>query len=85
LTLLDVTNAGALVAETHEIRGDALFAKNDVNGARAEYQSALDAYKSDAQADVSLLQLKLTDLGVAPDASAGTAASSEASSTVSTP
>src|SRR5882757_1483463 len=60
LTLLDVANAGAFVAQTHEIRGDALFAKNDLSGARAEYQSALGAYKSDAQADVSLLQLKLT-------------------------
>jgi len=79
LSLLDAANAGSFLAQAHEIRGDALYAKNDVNGARAEYQSALDAYKDEPQADVSLLQLKLTDLS---DANAHT--SKDASSKAST-
>lgn len=63
LTLLDVTSAGAFVAQVHEVRGDALYAKQDQNGARGEYEAALAAYKSDSGADVSLLELKLLDLG----------------------
>lgn len=75
LALLDVAKAGAFAAQFHEIRGDALFAKQDNAGARAAYQSALAAYKTDGQADVSLLEYKLQDLGgdlaaVTADASA---------------
>lgn len=67
LNLLDVSKAGAFLAETHEVRGDALYAKQDMAGARTEYQAALDAAQSNAQGDdaydVSLLKLKLQDLG----------------------
>ncbi len=66
LALLDVSKAGGFVAQTHEIRGDALLAKQDQTGAVAEYQSALNDYKNIANADVSLLELKLADLGVVP-------------------
>lgn len=81
LSLLDVANAGAFLAQTHEIRGDALYSKSDLNGARKEYQAALEAYKSDVQADVSLLQLKLSDLG--GDVNASSSPSSQTSSQVS--
>jgi predicted negative regulator of RcsB-dependent stress response len=63
LALLDVAKAGAFAAQVHEIRGDALYAKQDLAGARAEYESALAAFKADGQADVSLLEYKLQDLG----------------------
>ncbi len=67
LSLLDVTKAGAFAAETHEIRGDALYAKQDLAGARTAYQAALAAAQSNGQGDdaydVSLLKLKLQDLG----------------------
>jgi predicted negative regulator of RcsB-dependent stress response len=63
LTLLDTAKAGAFVAQVHEIRGDALYAKQDQNGARGEYEAALAAFKSDTGADVTLLELKLSDLG----------------------
>lgn len=72
LTLLDVSKAGAFVAQMHEIRGDALYAKQDQNGARGEYEAALAAYKSESGADVSLLELKLLDLGGAVAAATNT-------------
>lgn len=70
LTLLDLANAGAFVAAVHELRGDALYAKQDEAGARTEYAAALTAYKADSGADASLVELKLQDLGGAPDAPA---------------
>lgn len=72
LTLLDVSKAGAFVAQMHEIRGDALYAKQDQNGARGEYEAALAGYKSESGADVSLLELKLLDLGGAVAAATNT-------------
>lgn len=63
LGLLDVNKAGAFVAQTHEIRGDALFAKGDTSGAREAYQAALDANGQTGSGDTSLLQLKLQDVG----------------------
>jgi len=45
LQILNIDKAGAYAAQTHEVRGDALYSKNDRNGARAEYQAALDEYK----------------------------------------
>jgi predicted negative regulator of RcsB-dependent stress response len=63
LALLDVAKSGAFAAEVHEIRGDALYAKQDTAGARGEYESALAAYKADGQTDVALLEYKLQDLG----------------------
>ena len=62
LALLDLDKAGAFLAQTHEIRGDALVAKQDQSGAVSEYQSALTEYRSVPGADVSLLELKLADL-----------------------
>lgn len=63
LGLLDVNKAGAFVAQMHEIRGDALFAKGDASGAREAYQAALDANGQAGSGDTSLLQLKLQDVG----------------------
>jgi predicted negative regulator of RcsB-dependent stress response len=39
--LLNVEKAGAFAAQVREIRGDALVAKGDAQGARAEYAAAL--------------------------------------------
>jgi predicted negative regulator of RcsB-dependent stress response len=63
LALLDVAKAGAFAAQVHEVRGDALYAKQDIAGARAAYESALAAYKTDGQSNVALLEYKLQDLG----------------------
>jgi len=68
--LLDTSKAGAFVAQVHEIRGDALYAKQDAGGARGEYETALAAYKTDTGVDVSLLELKLQDLGGAAQVAA---------------
>ncbi len=59
--------AGSFAARFHEVRGDALVAKKDPNGAAAEYRAALAA--TDARsADSAMLQLKISDLGVAAPA-----------------
>lgn len=75
LTLLDVSKVGAFVAQAHEVRGDALYARKDETGARGEYEAALAAYQNEPGADVSLLQLKLQDLGGAVATATGTDAS----------
>ncbi|HLS82832.1 MAG TPA: tetratricopeptide repeat protein, partial [Steroidobacter sp.] len=62
LALLNVAQAGAFLAQVREVRGDALFAKGDQEGARAEYAAAL-ASDSDAQIDRTLLEMKLQDVG----------------------
>ena len=41
LKLLDAESAGAFAAQAREVRGDALAAKGDQEGARAEYAAAL--------------------------------------------
>lgn len=71
LQLLEPLTAGAFGAQAREIRGDALFAKGDAEGARAEYAAALA--NVDAQLDRSLVELKLQDVGgvAAPAASQG--------------
>ncbi|HMD75595.1 MAG TPA: tetratricopeptide repeat protein, partial [Steroidobacteraceae bacterium] len=57
-------DSASFAARFHEVRGDALFAKKDLSGASAEYRAALAA--SDARgSDTALLQLKISDLGVA--------------------
>lgn len=67
--LLEPVTAGGFGAEAREIRGDALFAKGDKEGARAEYAAALAA--TDAAIDRSLVELKLQDVGgVVPAATA---------------
>ncbi len=73
LQLLPVNAAGAFVAQLREVRGDALFAKGDVNGARAEYAAALSADEGQDGAagtlvDRDLVQMKMQDLGTAAGA-----------------
>jgi predicted negative regulator of RcsB-dependent stress response len=62
LKRLDAETAGAFAAQVREIRGDALAAKGDEEGARAEYAAALAA-NSDAQIDRTLVELKLQEVG----------------------
>ena len=62
LQTLDVEKAGAFVAQVREIRGDALVAKGDAQGARAEYAAALSA-ESKGQIDRATVELKLRDVG----------------------
>ena len=65
--LLEPLTEGGFGAQAREIRGDALFAKGDSEGARAEYAAALAS--SDAQLDRQMVELKLQDVGgVAPAA-----------------
>ncbi len=80
LTLLKPDSAGAFTAQVREVRGDALFAKGDMEGARAEYAAALAA-NADATTDRSLLEMKLHQTGGmegAGVASAGAQAASDA-------
>ena len=66
--LLEPLTSGGFASQAREIRGDALFAKGDTEGARAEYAAALTDVK--AQIDRATVELKLQDVGgVAPSAS----------------
>jgi predicted negative regulator of RcsB-dependent stress response len=66
--LLEPLTTGGFAAQAREIRGDALFAKGDTEGARAEYAAALA--DTNAQIDRAGVELKLQDVGgVAPSAS----------------
>jgi len=60
---------GAFAAPAHEVRGDALYAKHDVQGAVKEYQAALGQAALGAGdaggVDTALLQLKIADLSAA--------------------
>ncbi|HEX2494154.1 MAG TPA: tetratricopeptide repeat protein [Steroidobacter sp.] len=69
LKLLDPDAAGAFAAKVRELRGDALAAKGDEEGARAEYAAALTA-NADAQIDRTLVELKLQEVGGARSAAA---------------
>jgi predicted negative regulator of RcsB-dependent stress response len=62
LKLLDIEKAGAFAAPMREIRGDALVAKGDAQGARAEYAAAL-AEEAKGQFDRATIELKLRDVG----------------------
>lgn len=62
LALLDPEKAGAFAPQVRELRGDALFAKGDQEGARAEYAAAL-VPDADAQIDRSVLEMKLQQVG----------------------
>jgi predicted negative regulator of RcsB-dependent stress response len=62
---------GAFASQAHEVRGDAFYAKHDVQGAVKEYQAALGA--GDAGSDSSLLQLKIADLSAPSSAAPATA------------
>ena len=59
---------GAFASQAHEVRGDAFYAKHDVQGAVKEYQAALGA-GDPGSVDSSLLQLKIADLS-APSSAA---------------
>ena len=58
---LESQTSGAYAGQAREIRGDALSAKGDKEGARAEYAAALAG--DDAQSDRTLLELKLQEAG----------------------
>lgn len=54
---------GAFAARYHEVRGDALYAKKDLQKAAEEYRAALAA-DSSGDLDAALLSLKIDDLGL---------------------
>ena len=56
----------AFAARTHEVRGDAFYAKQDFKGAATEYRAALIGADANS-ADVALLELKIADLGTPPN------------------
>ena len=62
LAQLDVEKAGAFAAQVREIRGDALVAKGDAQGARAEYAAAL-AGDTKGEIDRAMVEQKLRDVG----------------------
>lgn len=61
LKLMEAQKAGAFTSLEREIRGDAQFAKGDMEAARAEYAAALT--DDDVQVDRSLLEMKLQEVG----------------------
>jgi len=63
LSLLEPSKAGAFAGQFHEVRGDALYAKGDLSGARQSYKAALDAIATAGGGDTSMLRFKLQDLG----------------------
>jgi len=58
--------AGAFAARFHQVRGDAFYAKKDYKSAVTEYQAALGS-GDPSSADAALLELKIADLGTAPN------------------
>ena len=62
LTLLSEDAPGAFAARYHEVRGDAFYAKKDLQSAQGEYQSALSGADG-GNVDAALLQVKIADLG----------------------
>jgi predicted negative regulator of RcsB-dependent stress response len=56
---------GAFAGQAHEVRGDAFYAKHDVQAALKEYQAALTGGDAGG-VDSSLLQLKVADLAADP-------------------
>jgi len=63
---------GAFASQAHEVRGDAFYAKHDIQGAVKEYQAALGAGDA-GSVDSSLLQLKIADLSAPSPAAPATA------------
>jgi predicted negative regulator of RcsB-dependent stress response len=63
---------GAFASQAHEVRGDAFYAKHDIQGAVKEYQAALGGGDA-GSADSTLLQLKLADLSAPLSAAPPTA------------
>jgi predicted negative regulator of RcsB-dependent stress response len=68
LAVLQPEKMGGFAAEAHAVRGDALQAKGDAQGARAEYAAAL----ADKQGlvDAALVELKMQDVALPPTADA---------------
>lgn len=64
LSQLKPDELGVFSAPAREIRGDALIAKGDAEGARAEYAAALSG--DGAAVDRTLVELKLQDVGGPP-------------------
>jgi predicted negative regulator of RcsB-dependent stress response len=64
LATLNGVEPGAFAAQFHEVRGDALLAKGDKNGALSEYQVArtMDSGAGAAPGGGSFLDLKISDL-----------------------
>ncbi len=60
IKILAAGTPGSFAARYHEVHGDALYAKKDIAGAVAEYNSALGA--SGGGAEAAILQLKIADL-----------------------
>jgi predicted negative regulator of RcsB-dependent stress response len=63
-TLAGGADSASFASRYHEVRGDALLAKKDTSGAAAEYRAALQLSESRGP-DAALLELKISDLGVA--------------------
>jgi predicted negative regulator of RcsB-dependent stress response len=63
---------GAFASQAHEVRGDAFYAKHDIQGAVKEYQAALGAGDA-SSVDSALLQLKIADLSAPSSAAPPTA------------
>lgn len=61
---------GAFAARYHEVRGDAYYAKKDLQRASTEYKTALGESGAQGGVDSALLTLKIADLGLptAPNA-----------------
>lgn len=71
-------DAGAFGGLEQEIRGDALVAKGDLEGARSAYASALTAQAGLARADQELIRLKMQDLQAEAAPAAPTASTQRA-------
>lgn len=70
LNQLQPDDLGKFAPHAREIRGDALFAKGDAEGARAEYAAALSA--TGTTFDRNLVELKLQEVGGTAPAAAST-------------
>ena len=55
---------GAFAARYHEVRGDAYYAKKDLQRASTEYKAALGESGLQGGVDSALLTLKIADLGL---------------------
>ena len=55
---------GAFAARYHEVRGDAYYAKKDLQRASTEYKTALGESGAQGGVDSALLTLKIADLGL---------------------
>jgi predicted negative regulator of RcsB-dependent stress response len=69
LSTLADANSAPFASRYHEVRGDALYAKKDLGGALTEYRAALAA-SDPRSASTGLVQLKISDIGAPPPATA---------------